>query len=148
MVKEKKKTGRPTKYTEELGKKICEQIANGKSLKKICKSAKMPHRDTIHRWLLDKEKKEFYDNYEKAVNVRTENMFDEIEEISDLSDKKQSTNRSRLRIDTRKWYLSKIMPKKFGDKVDVTSDGKPIPLLHAIRNNNSDKETIEPNQEG
>ena len=39
--------------------------------------------------------------------------------------------RSRLRVDTRKWYLSKLNPKKYGDKVDVTTKGKEItnPIL-------------------
>ena len=29
-------------------------------------------------------------------------------------------NRSRLRIDTRNWYISKVLHKKFGDKLDLT----------------------------
>lgn len=40
---------------------------------------------------------------------------------------KEVTNRSRLRVDTRKWYLSKVLPKKFGDHLDLTSDGKALP---------------------
>jgi len=34
--------------------------------------------------------------------------------------------RSRLRVDVRKWYLSKVLPKKFSDKLDLTSDHKPL----------------------
>ena len=34
--------------------------------------------------------------------------------------------RSRIRIDTRKWIASKLKPKKYGDKVDVTTDGEKI----------------------
>lgn len=124
----KNKGGRPTKYTKALGKRICDRIASGKSLRKIVEDKKMPCRKTIHLWLLDEEKKEFLHQYEIACNIRAENMFDGLEEIADTSDKKESTNRSRLRVDTRKWYLSKIMPKKFGDKMDldVKSDGKAI----------------------
>ncbi len=119
--------GRPTKFTEKLGKRICDRISRGESLAKIGRDKRMPDRGTIHDWLLDENKKEFYHNYEKAVNIRTENMFDELENIADLKDKKESSNRSRLRIDTRKWYLSKVMPKKYGDKLDVTSDGEKLP---------------------
>jgi hypothetical protein len=35
-------------------------------------------------------------------------------------------NRSKLRVDTRKWLMAKMKPKVYGDKVDVTSDGKQI----------------------
>ena len=134
------KRDRPTKYNKKLGERICKQIANGKSLLKISKLKNMPTRQTIHNWLLDKELKDFFDNYEKSCNVRAENMFDNLNEISDLSDKKESTNRSRLRVDTRKWYLSKIMPKKYGDKLDITSGNKPIPIINVQTNEGNDKD--------
>lgn len=117
---------RPSLYNEELTDKICQRIAEGESLKKICESKDMPTRVTVHNWLLDKDKEEFFNKYEKAVNVRTENMFDALEEIADIPDESESPMRSRLRVDVRKWYLSKIMPKKYGDKMDLTTDGKPL----------------------
>ena len=36
------------------------------------------------------------------------------------------TARSRLRMDARKWYVAKVAPRQYGDKLDVTSDGKPL----------------------
>jgi hypothetical protein len=70
-------------------------------------------------------------------------MFDDLLDIADDSSKdtmlmkiggkeqivenREFTNRSRLRVDTRKWYLSKVLPKKFGEKLDLTSDGKALP---------------------
>ncbi len=64
---------------------------------------------------------------------------------------KEVTNRSRLRVDTRKWIMSKMKPKKYGDKLDMTTNGKdlPTPLLQVIKtdnavlNNNSNQEDIE-----
>ena len=85
----------------------------------------MPGRDTIHRWLLDENKKSFSHKYELACNIRTENMFDELIEIADTVEPTE-TNKGRLRVDTRKWYLSKVMPKKYGDKLDITTKGKKI----------------------
>ena len=113
---------RPTIYTEELGLEICKRIAEGESLRKVAKSDEMPNRSTIHDWILTNEP--FSNQYEKAVNVRTENMADELNDIAD--NKKGEVQRDRLRLDTRKWYLSKIMPKKYGDKVDITSGGEKI----------------------
>ena len=120
------KRGRPSIYSEELALEICRRIAEGESLLKICKDDKMPCRKVVHLWLLDGTKESFLHNYKTAVDVRTENMFDDLNEIADVKDEDESPNRSRLRIDTRKWYLSKVMPKKYGDKIDVTSDGKTI----------------------
>lgn len=34
--------------------------------------------------------------------------------------------RSRLRVDSRKWLLSKLMPKKYGDKIDITTQGEKV----------------------
>ena len=115
------KCGRPTKYTIELGNEIARRISKGESVKKICKADDMPSAATIFNWLLDEDKKEFLDQYEKAMNNKAEMMFDELLEIADKKGK--DVMRARLRIDTRKWYLSKVLPKKFGEKLDLTSGG-------------------------
>jgi len=131
------KTGRPTIYDDDLAINILRRISLGESLRTICKDEEMPNRDTVYNWVLDKTKifcqldesgKEvklnFSDQYEKAVNNRAEMLFDEIEEIAD--NKTGEVARDRLRVDTRKWYLSKVLPKKFGEKMDLTSDGEKI----------------------
>lgn len=139
----KKDTGRPTKYTKKIGKDICKMISLGQSLLNICKNPKMPVCSTVYLWLLDDNKKEFSDSYARARAMQAELMFDEILDIADDGsndfmtitkgdisynvEDREVTNRSRLRVDTRKWYLSKVLPKKFGDKIDVTSDGKALP---------------------
>lgn len=128
--------GRPTKFTKELADEICQEIASGKSLKRVCEAEKFPTRATIHNWLLDATKPEFFDNYSQAVNIRAELMFDELEEVAESSieaivgDDKSDGARVQARkllVDTRKWYLSKVMPKKYGDKLDLTSDGEKLP---------------------
>ena len=136
-----KKNGRPTIYTEELVTRICERLANGESLRKICRDNEMPDRKTVYLWLLDPKKESFFHQYTRACDIRADELFDELEEIAYNEDK--DVARAKLIVDTRKWYLSKVMPKKFGDKMDYTSDGKPIPLLNAILNHNSDKEDSE-----
>jgi len=102
----------------------------------------MPCRATIHNWLLEANKKEFLDNYKEAINIRTENMFDELIDVAKTGC--DDVQRDRLVIDTQKWYLSKVMPKKYGDKLDLTSDGKVLPTpiikLDAIHTNLSNKQ--------
>lgn len=145
MAKGGKHIGRPTTYRKVIGYKICKRIADGESLRSIVKDEDMPSSSTIFRWLLDEQYKEFWEQYEKARNIQAELMFDELLEIADdgtndymeresssgetyLASNTEHVQRSRLRIDARKWYLSKVLPKKFGEKLDVTSDNKPLKL--------------------
>jgi hypothetical protein len=141
-----KKNGRPTIYTDDLGTKICTRIANGESIRTMVKGKDMPSSSTIFRWLLDEEYKSFWEQYEKARNIQAELMFEELIEIADA--KEADVMRDRLRVDTRKWYLSKIVPKKYGDKVDVTSGGKPMPLLNLnVLRDDSNKEDSKTEEE-
>lgn len=150
--------GRPSIYTKKLVNDICKRLALGESLRSICQEEGMPHSDTLYAWLLDDDKKYFSVKYAQARAIQAENMFDEILEISDDGsndfmeikkgsltynvEDKEVTNRSRLRVDTRKWYLSKVLPKKFGDKLDLTSGGDklPVPILNVQRDNGHQKD--------
>jgi hypothetical protein len=152
------KRGRPTDYTQELGDLICSRIIEGNSLRSILNEEGMPDKATVFRWL--RLHKEFCDNYEHSTKERTLAMGEEILDIADDGtndymtitkgnneynvEDREVTNRSKLRVETRKWLMSKMQPKKYGDKLDVTSGNKPIPLLNAIRNNNSDNKDSEP----
>lgn len=117
------KVGRPSKYTIELSETICERISNGESLKKITDDEHMPTRSTVHKWLA--EDKEFSDRYAHSRDLQADVFADEMDDIA--RDEKIDVNRARLIIDTRKWTASKLKPKKYGDKVDVTTDGKALP---------------------
>lgn len=129
--------GRPTDYTEELGIDICALIAEGKALATICKSENMPSIRTVYYWL--KQKPEFLQLYTRAKEDSADALTDESLEIADnivgnpvlidgvpmqLDGKvltvvdAASINHARLRIETRKWYASKLKPKKYGDKID------------------------------
>lgn len=135
-------TGRPSIFTKELGDAICARIAEGESVRSICLDEAMPAASSIFRWLLDEDKKDFWEQYSRARNIQAELMFEEILDIADdgsndfmeirrgdttyNTEDREVTNRSKLRVDARKWYLSKVLPKKFGDKVDLTSGGEAI----------------------
>jgi hypothetical protein len=120
--------GRPSLYSKELASKICEEIAQGKSLRTICKADEMPAVATIFLWF--QKHKEFVEQYDKAKQEQAVAMAEEILDIADdgtndyyeNDDGKvllaaENIQRSRLRVDTRKWLLSKLVPKKYGDRV-------------------------------
>lgn len=129
------KVGRPSDYTQELADKICEQIAEGDSMRTICEQESMPNAATVFRWLRTNE--EFSKQYARACEERTEahneNLLDigeEAIEAAHEADPKAANavvSGYKLKADNLKWVMSKMKPKKYGDKLDVTSDGKVLP---------------------
>lgn len=131
--------GRPTKYTKALGELICIRLSEGESLRSICKDDNVPCKQTVLRWLSQDE--EFRAQYVRAKELSAEAIAEEMFDIADEGSNDwmerlngegeaigwqlngEHVQRSRLRIDTRKWYLSKIMPKKWGDKQQLEHSG-------------------------
>lgn len=89
----------------------------------------MPDRSNVHKWLVEHEW--FQDQYAKAKESQADTLADELIYIADTA---KDVNLARLRIDTRKWVASKLKPKKYGDKLDMTTNGKdlPTPILGGI----------------
>lgn len=117
-----KENGRPSIYTKELADTICLRISRGESVRSIGEDPEMPAATTIHQWVLD-DKEGFSKQYARAKSIGAEQAVDEMELIARTEDDVQ---RAKLIIDTRKWALSKQIPKKYGDKLDMTTDGEPI----------------------
>jgi len=119
-----KLAGRPSSYTDDIAREICERIANGESLRRICLDEHMPSRITVHAWLLDDRYAEFLTKYTRARELQAENFADEMTDIADFGEvDKDHINRDRLRIETRKWIASKLKPKKYGDRVELEHSG-------------------------
>lgn len=139
-IVKKKSHGRPSDYCEEIADLICERISDGESLRGICSESEMPNKSTVFKWL--SIHKSFADQYARAREAQAETMADEILSIADNGendtyldeDGNARTNhdviaRSRLRVDSRKWLASKLLPKKYGDRLIQEHggiDGKPI----------------------
>ena len=117
---------RPSKYTKAIANKICQHIASGKSLRSYCKIKGNPSMSMVMRWLFDEDKTEFREQYAHAREAQAEVWADEIIDIADECEKDadpdgkinhENINRSRLRVDSRKWVASKLLSKKYGDKI-------------------------------
>lgn len=123
---------RPNQFTQDLADEICSRLMSGVSLREVCRANDMPARWLVHEWLAKHEA--FADQYARACEIRADEIFDEIFDIADNSendwmDRKypdghaetvengEAIRRSQMRIDARKWALSKMQPKKYGDKL-------------------------------
>lgn len=112
------KVGAPSTYTNELADLICERIAAGESLRSICKDDGIPASSTIFKWL--NENKEFSEQYARAREAQVEGLIDELVEIADETDQEAgAVAQSKLRIDTRKWFISKVAPVKYGESLQI-----------------------------
>lgn len=122
--------GRRTEFTQAIADIICDRLAEGQSLRSICESGKIPCQSTIFKWL--REQPEFSQQYARARESQVEHYANEILEIADDGRNDTTTDchgkvivdhdviaRSRLRVDTRKWLMSKLAPKKYGDKLEL-----------------------------
>ncbi len=116
----KKRTGRPTTYTEAIGKEICEKLSCGMSLTKICKASKMPDRATVYDWR--SEHAAFDNGYARAREMYADSVFDDLFTLADDTDP-DDVQVARLQIDVRKWVLARMCPKKYSDYQKVEIDG-------------------------
>lgn len=114
-------------YSVAITDEICSLLASGKSLRTICKQPDMPSQDAVFKWIF--KNKDFNEKYAQAREAWADAIFEEILEISDNGNEDTTTNergtevanhewiaRSRLRVDTRKWALARMSPKKYGEK--------------------------------
>lgn len=115
--------------------KILLKIEMGASLRSVLKEDGMPDAVTFYRWL-DKDP-EKVKQYARATELRADAKFDSIEQdYQEEPQRDPETGRidsawvqlQRLKIDSKKWELSKLNPKKYGDKVslDHTTGGEKI----------------------
>jgi hypothetical protein len=113
-----------TTYTPDLAAEFCAAIADGGSLRAVCKLKGMPSKATVFRWLRDNA--DFAKLYEQATDDRADAHVDE---IIDLADKckadKDAIQKAKLQIYARIEAVQKMKPRKYGAKVtqELTGPG-------------------------
>lgn len=111
--------GRPSDFTQETADTICTLLGEGKSLRTICDADEMPSQSSVFRWLQANEP--FREQYARARDTQAETVFDRMRDVA--ADEVIDVNRARLMIETDKWYLGKLKPKAYGDKVEQVHTG-------------------------
>lgn len=142
----------PSPYTPARANFILEKLAEGVSLREICREHDdMPDESSVRKWAID-DVDGFRARYTTARELGYHSMADEIFDIADDGRNDWMTrhneragtseevpnnehmNRSRLRVDTRKWFLAKVLPKIYGEKIAVTGgDGGALKVDQVTR---------------
>jgi len=135
--------GRPVTYTREIADTVCARLASGEALRQICRDEGMPPAPTVREWVVS-DRDGFAERYMRARELGWQEMAEETIDIADDGSNDwteretekgrvvkafdaEHVQRSRLRIDTRKWLLSKMLPGLFGERVALTGgDGGAI----------------------
>jgi len=130
---------RASEFTQEIADIICERIADGESLRSICKDEALPSTVTIFKWL--NAFPEFAKQYTRAREAQADALVDEILEIVDdgrndwmvrhddeggnagWRENGEAMRRSALRVDARKWMAGKLQPKKYSEKHQLALTG-------------------------
>ena len=124
--------GRPSLYTDEVADEICLRLSKGESLLGICTDDHLPCVSAVRAWAVDNYQG-FYAKYARARDIGLDHHAELILKLADEIRPGQRTvskatgmeiteldqvERSKLQIDARKWYLSKIAPKRYGEKIE------------------------------
>lgn len=143
---EPKPMGRPSTYSDDVAATICQRLACGESLRAICLGDDMPDRTTVYDWLF--KLPDFASQYTRAREEQAETMADDIVAIADESYhdhdidenghvrvNNEAIQRSKLRVEARKWVAAKLKPKKYGDKITqevVGANGGAVQFEHTV----------------
>lgn len=112
---------------------IIQEIESGRALRNVCKDEKAFNKDLFYKCIdSDPDKKE---RYARATDLRADAKFESIEEEYNKEPERDPMTGKidmgwvalqRLKIDSKKFEVAKLAPKKYGDKLDITSDNKKI----------------------
>ena len=104
---------------------IIERMCEGESLRSICKTAGFPTSGAVFHWI-DADT-DFARQYAHAREAQADALFDDLAEIAQAaltSESAVEVAARKLIIETTKWRISKIVPKRYGDKLELAGDSK------------------------
>ena len=137
-------------YSDAVAQAICDRIADGESLRSICKSAGMPSKAAVMLWLRDPAREDFRRWMEEARETQADDFVDEQNQLSAQLPERHPEHGGydsahvahiRNRISTLQWMAEKLKPKKYGAKAQVEhSGGVQIQVVTGVPEDGKDDE--------
>ena len=115
-------------YTPALADTICRRISEGESLRAICRDVGMPSEGTVSGWARE-DREGFGSRYRLDRELQLDHWADVIIDIADEGDRDPRDR--QVRIEARKWIMSKLAPRRYEDRLLVAGEAEiPIRVLH------------------
>ena len=132
--------GRKSTFTKAIGEKVCDLIAEGSTLREVCKKIKGLNPATIVKWTMAKANSDFGKQYARARQVAYGLLEDEIRDVNSEITRTNtqfgnpvdaaSVQAAKLKADNLKWILSKRLPKDYGDNVGKEFQEPKAPIIN------------------
>jgi hypothetical protein len=141
VVPEPGQPGRPTEYKPDIADAIVLGIAEGRSLKSICRGVGMPPESTVRHWVVD-DREGFSARYARARAMGIESLLDETDELIIQTGVSEGfgvgnakVQKAKLLVENRRWFASKLLPGKYGDisRFEHSGPGGGAIRMQAIR---------------
>src|SRR5215472_156664 len=117
-----------TNYTREIADTICSRMSEGESLRAICRDPGMPSEGAVRGWAV-RDVDGFCQRYRAARQLLIEYWADQIVAIAD--DEELDPRSRQIRTGTRQWLMSKLAPRRYGDKLQIAGDPEsPLHVMH------------------
>ena len=108
--------GRPSKFTDEIADEICRRIAEGESLRAICRDDHMPDRNTVFSW--EDANPDFSAKCARARIRQGDWLFEDMASIeAGVLSGKITSDQARVVIGSKQWRAGRLAPRKYGDKL-------------------------------
>lgn len=129
IAAEPKKIGRPSTFTQEIADRVCEELRSGRTLRSVCEEDWAPSRDGLLGWA--DRMPAFADQYARAKTAGYEALGELTIDEASMYIKAEDVPAARMKLDARRWFLGKMAPKRYGDKVTqevVGAGGGPVEI--------------------
>ena len=115
----------------EIQERVIAEIQTGRSLRQVCKDEGMPHFTTVLRWVASDA--DFAIKYTRARVAQADTLFDRMEEVEEqVSAGTMDSHAARVVLDSMRWRASKLAPKVYGDRLDVSVTDNRISITGAL----------------
>lgn len=107
------------------------QIEAGKSMREVCRMEGMPDHTTVIRWMRDDAS--LATKYARARMAQADVLFDRMEAVEEaVSAGTMDSHAARVVLDSMRWRASKLAPKVYGDRLDVSVSDSRISITGAL----------------
>ena len=115
----------------DIQQRLVAEIQTGRSLRQVCTDEGMPHFTTVLRWIaLDAD---FASKYARARTAQADTLFDRMEAVEEaVAAGTMDSHAARVVLDSMRWRASKLAPKVYGDRLDVSVSDNRISISGAL----------------